>query len=127
MAALKTAYAAIMLALCTGSAPAEPDAIAAAAKGLKAVIEDDLRPGGDMRLLSIQTKGCKTKLTAKGRRWNVDWSTAEELGLADSFIFVKAKGVQFAIVADASIPDQAAKLTALNDAMQAAKARCASS
>jgi hypothetical protein len=126
VANMKATWLAVALLFCGAVTMAkEADPIADAAIGLKVAIEDDLRPGGDLWLKSIRSKGCKTRLTAKGHRWTINWRTAEQVGLADTFIFVKAKGVQLAIVGDASVPDQAAKLAALNAAMQTAKARCA--
>jgi hypothetical protein len=101
-----------------------PDPIAQAATGLNAQIEDDIRPSGDTRLVSMTTKGCKTRVVGTKRKWTIDWGKAEMVALEDTFVFVEAPPVKFAIVGDASIPDQAAKLVALNAAMQNAVARC---
>ena len=106
-------------------AAAAPDPTALAAKGLNAVVEDDIGKGGDRKLLSVRTKGCTTRVKAKGRSWNIDWTKAEGVAREDTFVFVAAPKVRIAIVGDASIPDQDAKLTALAEAMQAVLARCA--
>jgi hypothetical protein len=101
-----------------------PDPTALAAKGLKAVVEDDIGKGGDRTLLSVRTKGCTTRVKAKGRSWSIDWTKAEGVAREDTFVFIAAPKVRIAIVGDASIPDQDAKLTALAQAMQAVLARC---
>jgi hypothetical protein len=111
------------LLMMLASAPAN-DPIAEAATGLNAQIEDDVRPGGDIRLVSFKTKGCKTRMAGTTRKWTIDWSKAEMVALEDTFVFVAAPPIKLAIVGDASIPDQAAKLVALNAAMQDAAARC---
>ena len=106
------------------ASPLSADPIAQAAVGLNAQIEDDIRPGGDIRLVSFQTKGCKTRMIGTTRNWTIDWRKAEMVALEDSFVFVAAPPVKLAIVGDASITDQAAKLAALNAAMQGAAAQC---
>jgi hypothetical protein len=99
--------------------------IDAAALGLNAVIEDDLASDGDHKLLGFRTKGCRTTITAKGRRWKIDWRRTDQAGFADNFIFISAPpSIKLAIVGDASIPDQAARLEALNDAIQAKIIQC---
>ncbi len=121
-------------------AAAEQDPIAAAASGLIAQIEDDNNPGGDLQLVSMNTNGCTTTITASGnsgtgedtnaetdamseapaakaRTWTIDWAVPGSLAPADTFIFIDVAPVKIAIVGDASKPDQAAKLDALFAAM----------
>ena len=105
-------------------AAAAPDPTALAAKGLNAVVEDDIGKGGDRKLLSVRTRGCTTRVKAKGRSWNIDWTKAEGVSREDTFVFVATPAVRIAIVGDASIPDQDAKLTALAEVMQAVLERC---
>ncbi len=105
------------------TAPAA-DPIAQAAVGLNAQIEDDVRASGDIRLVSFKTKGCKTRMIGTTRKWTIDWRKADMIALEDTFVFVSAPPVKLAIVGDASIPDQATKLVALNAAMQDAATRC---
>jgi hypothetical protein len=100
------------------------DPIAVAATGLNAQIEDDIRPGGDIRLVSFKTNGCKTRMVGSTRKWTIDWRKTEMVAFEDTFIFVSAPPIKLAIVGDASIPDQAAKLAALNAAMRGAATRC---
>jgi hypothetical protein len=100
------------------------DPIADAATGLTAQIEDDVRHKGDSMLVSLRTRGCKTRMVGTKRKWTIDWRNAEGVALGDTFVFVSAPPEKFAIVGDASIPDQAAKLVALTNAMQDALARC---
>lgn len=104
------------------SPDAAPDPIARALEGLVAVVEEDGQP--DEPLLGMQTRGCETIVTAAGRRWTIDWRRSEGVALHDTFVFVSAPPVRLAIVGDASRPDQAAKLLALNEAMQAIAGRC---
>jgi hypothetical protein len=100
------------------------DPIAAAVQGLNAQIEDDVRRGTDLRLISMATKGCKTRILAPTRSWTINWRKAKMVALEDSFVFVEAPPERLAIVGDASIPDQAAKLSALHTAMREAVVRC---
>jgi hypothetical protein len=102
---------------------AAPDPIAAALDGLTAVIEQDGRP--DVRLLGMRTRGCQTQVRAPGKRWTINWRHPAAVSLQDSFVFVDAAPVRIAIVADASRPDQAARLRSLSSAMQATARRCA--
>jgi hypothetical protein len=88
-----------------------PEPIDKAFTGLVAEVEDDLGP--DYPLQAIQTKGCKSKLIAKGKAWTVNWAKAEMVALEDTFVF----SIKLAIVGDASKPDQRIKLEALYDAM----------
>ncbi len=111
-----------LLLWAVATTPADP--IAAAAQGLNAQIEDDMRDGGDLRLVSMTTKGCKTRMVSTARRWTINWRKARMVALEDTFVFVEAPPVKLAIVGNASIPAQAAKLAALNAAMQGAAARC---
>jgi hypothetical protein len=111
------------LLMMLASMPAN-DPIAEAAVGLTAQIEDDVRPGGDAMLVSLKTKGCKTRMVGTTRKWTIDWRKAEMVSLGDTFVFVSAPPEKFAIVGDASIPDQAEKLVALTTAMQDTVARC---
>jgi hypothetical protein len=98
------------------------DPVAKAFAGLNAVIEDDIH--SDTKLLSIKTMRCRTRVVAAARAWTIDWSKAEAVVLEDTFIYVLAPPVKFAIVGDASKPDQAAKLRALTVAMQGMAVRC---
>jgi hypothetical protein len=72
----------------------------------------------------MKTKGCKTQIVGTTRKWTIDWRKVKIVALEDTFVFVAAPPVQLAIVGDASIPEQAAKLAALNAAMKQAAARC---
>jgi hypothetical protein len=92
------------------------DPVAAASRGLNAVIEDDINP--DTKLLSMKTTRCKTRVVAVAREWTIDWARAKAIALEDSFVYVLAPPVKFAIVADMNKPDQAAKLRMLTRAMQ---------
>ncbi len=114
----------LLLLIAATPQSATTDPIAAAASGLTAQIEDDMRPGDDSMLVSMKTKGCKTRMTGTTRKWTIDWRKAEMVSLQDTFVFVSAPPIKLAIVGDASIPDQAAKLAALNAAMQDAATRC---
>lgn len=98
------------------------DPIAKAFAGLRAVIEDDINP--DTKIISMKTTGCQTHVVAKARQWTIDWSKAEAVALEDTFVYVVAPPVKFAIVGDASKPDQAAKLRALAVAMREMAERC---
>jgi hypothetical protein len=91
------------------------DPVAAASRGLNAVIEDDVNP--DTKLLSMKTTGCKTRVVAAAREWTIDWARAKAVTLEDTFVHVVAPPVKFAIVGDASKLDQAAKLRMLTRAM----------
>lgn len=104
--------------------PIITDSIANAAHGLNAQIEDDVNPGGDMRLVLMKTTGCKTKLIGSTRKWTINWRKTQMVAPGDTFVFVDVPPVKLAIVGDASIPDQAAKLDALYRAMLAAAAKC---
>jgi hypothetical protein len=104
-------------------APAEVDAIAAATVGLVAEIEDDATHT-DSSLLSMTTTGCRTRVLSEGHDWTIDWTKTELLAPEATFIFVQAPPVKFAIVGDASKPDQAQKLAALYTAMVAVASRC---
>lgn len=103
--------------------PASDDAIAAAADGLTAAIEDD-RNALDSEMLSISNTGCITHITAKERNWDVDWRNALMLSREDTFIFVKAPPVQLAIVADMAKPGQSEKLDKLALAMAEVAEKC---
>ena len=104
--------------------PVDYDPIAAAAKDLKAQVEDD-NGGGDLMLLSMATQDCKTMVRgAPAREWVIDWKTIKTLGLQQNFIFVKGDDLQIAIVADTSKADQADKLSELAMAMTNAKRGC---
>jgi hypothetical protein len=92
------------------------DPIAQAVKGLNAVIEDDIHP--DTKLISMKTKKCETRVVAAARQWTINWTKAETVALEDTFVYVVAPPVKFAIVGDASKPDQAAKLQMLTRAMR---------
>jgi hypothetical protein len=98
------------------------DPVAVASRGLNAVIEDDIHP--DTKLISMKTSKCKTLVVAAARQWTVDWSKAEAVALEDTFVYLLAPPVKFAIVGDASKADQAAKLRALARAMQTMAASC---
>jgi hypothetical protein len=104
--------------------PVITDTIALAADGLNAQIEDDVNPGSDIRLVSMKTTGCKTELVGDTRRWTINWTKTEMVAPGDTFVFIDVPPVKLAIVGDASIPDQAAKLGALFRAMLAAEAKC---
>jgi hypothetical protein len=117
----------LLLAAATPTTPAQEaaaDPIADAATGLNAQIEDDVNPGGDIRLVSMKTTGCKTELIGDTRRWTINWTKTEMVAPGDTFVFIDVPPVKLAIVGDASIPDQAAKLRALFGAMLAAEAKC---
>jgi hypothetical protein len=102
--------------------PMVGDPVAKAIVGLRAVIEDDVHP--DTKLISMKSKGCQTLVVAAARKWTIDWSRAEAVSLEDTFVYVMAPPVKFAIVGDASKPNQAAKLRALAVAMQGMAERC---
>jgi hypothetical protein len=128
-AMMKKRHFAIAALLCT--AGLNPPAVAApaseidrAAKGLKAVIEDDMTTKGDEILLGVKTRNCQTTLRAKAQSWVVDWRKLERWALADGFIFLAGPGLQLAIVGDMGEPDQAKKMEALWKAMVKEKARC---
>jgi hypothetical protein len=104
--------------------PVITDIIGLAADGLNAQIEDDVNPGGDIRLVSMKTTGCKTELIGDTRKWTIDWTKTEMVAPGDTFVFIDVPPVKLAIVGDTSIPDQAAKLGALFRAMLAAEAKC---
>ncbi len=104
--------------------PVITDTIALASDGLNAQIEDDVNPGGDSRLVSMKTIGCKTELIGSTRQWTIDWRKTEMVAPGDTFVFVDAPPVKLAIVGDASKPDQAAKLNALYAAMSVIEERC---
>jgi hypothetical protein len=99
-----------------------PEPIDKAFTGLVAEVEDDLGP--DYPLQAIQTKGCKSKLIAKGKAWSVNWAKAEMVALEDTFVFIMAPRIKLAIVGDASKPDQRIKLEALYDAMMDKAGTC---
>ena len=103
---------------------AAPDPITAALDGLTAVIEQDGRP--DVRLSGMRTRGCQTQVLGPGRRWVINWRRPAAVSLQDTFVFVDASPVRIAIVADASRPDQAARLRSLSAAMQEIARRCIS-
>jgi len=100
-----------------GAPPAPTDAIDAAAQGLSPVqIEDDIGQR-QFDLTAITTTGCVTVLRGDGAEIRIDWSKAEDGGMSDGFIWVKAPPVQLAIVADVARRDQLEKLIALSNAM----------
>ncbi|MGL5838530.1 MAG: hypothetical protein ACRCY3_08535 [Sphingorhabdus sp.] len=100
------------------------DPIAVAIKGLNPIeIEDDVGKA-DAPVKAIVTKGCKTAFKTGKGTIIVNWSRIEQLGPADTFVFVKAPGVQFALIGDASRPDQAKKLANVHAAMLAMAQRC---
>ena len=113
---------AAFLAVAAQSPSPAPDPIARAIDGLVAEVEEDRQP--DRRLETMATNGCETVVTAAGGTWTIDWRRAQRVVLEDTFVFVDAPPVRLAIVGDAGIPAQAARLVALSEAMQAAAARC---
>ncbi len=100
------------------------DPIAAAADGLNAQIEDDVNPGDDSRLVSMKTAGCETLLIGTTRQWTIDWRKTQMVAPGDTFVFIDVPPVKLAIVGDVSIPDQAAKMGAMLNAMLDTAAQC---
>jgi hypothetical protein len=115
-----------LIALPLFAASSAAPSVDAAFKGLVAQVEDDIGKGPDRLLKTIRTKGCTTRLIAKGKTWTVNWSKAEAVILEDTFIFISAPPrVKLAIVGDAGQPDQRAKLQTLHTAMMAKAKTCA--
>jgi hypothetical protein len=112
------------------SAPTE--AIDRAAKGVVAQIEDDVAKKGDWMFQSVRTTGCTSIVTAKPinpggdgalGRWTIDWATAEAVQMQYNFVYIKAPGLQFAIVGNGKAK-ATRKLAALAQAMQVKMGAC---